>query len=146
MGCEPVTDFRTALPRADFVTVHCPLQDDTRNLIGAPELALMKPSAYVINCARGGIVNEAALVDALNSRRIKGAALDVQVKEPPAPDDPLLTCGRHAGDHDALVCDSGAERARLLRRAAAGEPRGEPAGAEEVIGEWPMANGARRSS
>jgi D-3-phosphoglycerate dehydrogenase len=94
MGCEPVTDFRTALPRADFVTVHCPLQDDTRNLIGAPELALMKPSAYVINCARGGIVNEAALVDALNSRRIKGAALDVQVKEPPAPDDPLLTCDR----------------------------------------------------
>ena len=94
MGCEPVTDFRVALPRADFVTVHTPLQDDTRNLIGAPELALMKPSAYVINCARGGIVNEAALVDALNSRRIKGAALDVQVKEPPAPDDPLLTCDR----------------------------------------------------
>jgi D-3-phosphoglycerate dehydrogenase len=94
MGCEPVTDFRTALPRADFVTVHCPLQDDTRNLIGAPELALMKASAYVINCARGGIVNEAALVDALNGRRIKGAALDVQVKEPPAPDDRLLACDR----------------------------------------------------
>src|SRR5262249_15126094 len=94
MGCEPVADFRTALPRADFVTVHCPLQDDTRNLIGAAELALMKPSAYVINCARGGIVNEAALLEALNSGRIRGAGLDVQVSEPPAPDDPLLACDR----------------------------------------------------
>jgi D-3-phosphoglycerate dehydrogenase len=94
MGCEPVTDFRAALPRADFVTVHCPLQDDTRNLIGAAELALMKPTAYVINCARGGIVDEAALLEALNSGRIKGAALDVQVNEPPRPDDPLLACDR----------------------------------------------------
>ncbi len=94
MGCEPVADFRTALQRADFVTVHCPLQDDTRDLIGAPELALMKPSAYVINCARGGIVNEAALLDALNDGRLKGAALDVQVTEPPAPNDPLLACDR----------------------------------------------------
>jgi D-3-phosphoglycerate dehydrogenase len=94
MGCEPVADFRAALPRADFVTVHCPLQDDTRNMIGAAELALMKPSAYVINCARGGIVDEAALLDALNGGRIKGAALDVQVSEPPAPGDPLLACDR----------------------------------------------------
>jgi D-3-phosphoglycerate dehydrogenase / 2-oxoglutarate reductase len=94
MGCEPVADFRTALPRADVVTVHCPLQDDTRGLIGAAELARMKPTAYVINCARGGIVNEAALLDALNGGRIKGAALDVQVSEPPAPNDPLLACDR----------------------------------------------------
>ncbi len=94
MGCEPAADFRTALPRADFVTVHCPLQDDTRNLIGAAELALMKPTAYLINCARGGIVNEAALLDAVNSRRIMGAGLDVQVSEPPKPDDPLLGCDR----------------------------------------------------
>jgi D-3-phosphoglycerate dehydrogenase len=94
MGCEPVTDFRTALPSADFVTVHCPLQDDTRNMIGAAEMAVMKPSAYVINCARGGIVDEVALLDALNSGRLKGAALDVQVSEPPAADDPLLACDR----------------------------------------------------
>jgi D-3-phosphoglycerate dehydrogenase / 2-oxoglutarate reductase len=94
MGCEPIADFRTALPRADFVTVHCPLQDDTRHLIGAPELALMKPTAYLINCARGGIVDEAALLDALNSRRIMGAGLDVQVSEPPRPGDPLLACDR----------------------------------------------------
>jgi D-3-phosphoglycerate dehydrogenase len=94
MGCEPETDFRAALPRADFVTVHVPLQDDTRNLIGAAELALMKPTSYVINCARGGIVSEAALLDALDRRRIMGAALDVQVDEPPKPDDPLLKCDR----------------------------------------------------
>jgi len=94
MGCEPVADFRAALPRADFVTLHCPLQDDTRNLIGARELALMKPTAHLINCARGGIVDEAALLDALNSRRILGAGLDVQVDEPPKPDDPLLECDR----------------------------------------------------
>jgi D-3-phosphoglycerate dehydrogenase len=94
MGCEPVADFRAALPRADFVTVHCPLQDDTRNLVGAAELAQMKPTAYVINCARGGIVDEAALLHALNSGLIRGAALDVQVSEPPRPDDPLLACER----------------------------------------------------
>jgi D-3-phosphoglycerate dehydrogenase len=94
MGCEPLADFRAALPRADFVTVHCPLQDDTRAMIGAAELAQMKPTAYVINCARGGIVDEAALVEALNSGRIKGAALDVLVSEPPKPDDPLLKCDR----------------------------------------------------
>jgi D-3-phosphoglycerate dehydrogenase / 2-oxoglutarate reductase len=94
MGCEPVKDFRSALPRADFVTLHTPLQDDTRNIIGARELAAMKPTAYLINCARGGIVDEKALLDALESRRIMGAALDVQVDEPPKPDDPLLKCDR----------------------------------------------------
>jgi D-3-phosphoglycerate dehydrogenase len=94
MGCEPVRDFREALPRADFVTVHTPLQDDTRNLIGAREFALMKPTAYLINCARGGIVDERALLEAVNSRRIMGAGLDVQVDEPPKASDPLLKCDR----------------------------------------------------
>lgn len=94
MGCEPVTDFRSVLSRADFVTVHVPMQDDTRNMIGAAELAAMKPTSYLINCARGGIVNEAALLDAVNSRRIMGAGLDVQVDEPPKSDDPLLKCDR----------------------------------------------------
>jgi D-3-phosphoglycerate dehydrogenase len=94
MGCEPVKDFRSALPRADFVTLHTPLQDDTRNMIGARELAAMKPTAYLINCARGGIVDEKALLEALESRRIMGAALDVQVDEPPKPHDPLLKCDR----------------------------------------------------
>jgi D-3-phosphoglycerate dehydrogenase / 2-oxoglutarate reductase len=94
MGCEPVGDFRAALARADFVTVHTPLQEDTRNLIGGRELSLMKPTAYLINCARGGIVDEAALLEALNGRRIMGAGLDVQVDEPPKPNNPLLACDR----------------------------------------------------
>ncbi len=90
MGCEPASNLHDALPRADFVSLHCPLQADTRNLIGARELALMKPTAYLINCARGGIVDEGALLAALEAGRLKGAGLDVQVTEPPRTDDPLL--------------------------------------------------------
>lgn len=90
MGCEPASSLHDALPLADFVSLHCPLQADTRNLIGARELALMKPTAYLINCARGGIVDEAALLAALEAGRLKGAGLDVQVTEPPRADDPLL--------------------------------------------------------
>jgi D-3-phosphoglycerate dehydrogenase len=77
------------LERSDFVTVHVPLVDANRNLIGAPELALMKAGARLINTARGGIVNEAALVDALKTERLAAAASDVFVNEPPG-DHPLL--------------------------------------------------------
>lgn len=70
------------LAEADFVSIHCPLNEQTRNLIGARELALMKPDAYLINTARGGIINEDALLDALSSRRIAGAALDCFDDEP----------------------------------------------------------------
>lgn len=70
------------LRTADFVSIHCPLNESTRDLIGARELALMKPSAYLINTARGGIVDEDALFDVLNTRRIAGAALDVFAEEP----------------------------------------------------------------
>ena len=71
------------LGRSDFVTVHVPLVDANRSLIGAPELALMKPGARLINTARGGIVNEAALVDALKTERLAAAASDVFENEPP---------------------------------------------------------------
>jgi D-3-phosphoglycerate dehydrogenase len=71
------------LPRADFVTVHVPLTDQTRGLVGAAQIARMKPGAMLINCARGGIVDELALLDALESDRLAGAAIDVFVKEPP---------------------------------------------------------------
>ncbi len=94
LGCEPAVSLHDALPRADFVSLHCPLQQDTRGLIGARELALMKPTAYLINCARGGIVDEAALLAALDAGQIRGAGLDVQVVEPPAADDPLLKSDR----------------------------------------------------
>jgi D-3-phosphoglycerate dehydrogenase / 2-oxoglutarate reductase len=71
------------LAHSDFVSLHVPLIDATRNLINASRLAQMKPTAYLINAARGGIVDEAALVDALERRVIAGAALDVFEKEPP---------------------------------------------------------------
>jgi phosphoglycerate dehydrogenase-like enzyme len=70
------------LAQSDFVSVHCPLTDQTRGLIGARELSLMKPSAYLLNAARGGIVDEGALFVALRDRRIAGAALDCFTGEP----------------------------------------------------------------
>ena len=79
------------LERADFVTVHVPLVDANRNLLGARELALMKPTARLINAARGGIVDEAALFEALKAGRLAAAASDVFVTEPPGSNHPLLT-------------------------------------------------------
>jgi len=74
--------LRELMADADFVSLHCPLTDATRGLIGAAELALMKPSAYFINTARGGIVDEAALYEVLATKRIAGAALDCFDNEP----------------------------------------------------------------
>ena len=76
---------------ADVVSVHAPLNDRTRNLIGARELALMKPSAILINVARGGIVDEAALAAALDAGRLAGAGLDVFTHEPLEAGNPLLS-------------------------------------------------------
>lgn len=89
LGVELV-DLDTLLRTADFVCVMCPLNDETRGMIGARELALMKPTAYLINTARGPIVQERALLDALVARRIAGAALDVFEVEPAPADNPIL--------------------------------------------------------
>lgn len=78
------------LPMVDVLTLHCPLTERTRGLIGAAELALMKPDALLINTARGGIVDELALVDALRAGRLGGAAFDVLTGEPPPETHPLL--------------------------------------------------------
>jgi phosphoglycerate dehydrogenase-like enzyme len=75
--------LHTVLRDADFVTLHVPLDDSTRGLIGAPQLAAMKPTAFLLNTARGGIVDERALKDALVHRRLGGAACDVFSNEPP---------------------------------------------------------------
>jgi len=89
-GFHPVDDFRAVLPETDLLTVHVPLDDQTWHLIGAPELAALPPHALVINVARGGIVNESALINALRNGTIRGAGLDVFEQEPPARDNPLF--------------------------------------------------------
>lgn len=78
------------LRESDFVALHCRLTDETHGLIGTRELALMKPTAYLINMARGPVVDHTALVEALRTRRIAGAGLDVFHTEPLPPDDPIL--------------------------------------------------------
>ncbi|CAD5106870.1 2-hydroxyacid dehydrogenase [Zestomonas carbonaria] len=78
------------LPQVDALTLHCPLTEHTRNLIGADELRLMRPGAFLVNTARGGLVNEQALADALRSGHLGGAATDVLTQEPPRDGNPLL--------------------------------------------------------
>ena len=78
------------LQSADVVSIHCPLNDQTRNLIAKEQLDRMKPTAYLLNMGRGGIVDEAALAQAIDDNRIAGAGLDVLTKEPIAADSPLL--------------------------------------------------------
>ncbi|MDP9785643.1 2-hydroxyacid dehydrogenase [Pseudomonas fluorescens] len=86
------------LPQVDALTLHCPLNEHTRNFIGARELALLKPGAFVVNTARGGLIDEQALAEALRSGHLGGAATDVLSVEPPVQGNPLL-----AGDIPRLI-------------------------------------------
>ena len=86
---EGYTAFDEVLKQADVISLHCPLMPQTEQLINAKTLALMKPNACLINTGRGGLINEADLLQALQSGKLAGAALDVLVKEPPASDDAL---------------------------------------------------------
>ncbi len=90
-GVSRAVGLEDALREADFVTLHANLTPQSAHLIGARELAMMKPAAFLINTSRGPIVDQAALCEALKAGRIAGAALDVLEKEPPPPDEPLLT-------------------------------------------------------
>jgi D-3-phosphoglycerate dehydrogenase len=89
LGVELLT-LEPLLSRSDFVVICCALTDETRGLLGEKALAMLKPTAYLVNVARGPIVNEQALIKALRDKRIAGAALDVFEKEPPDPNNPLL--------------------------------------------------------
>ena len=82
-------DFETLLAEADAVSIHVPLSPTTRGIIGERELARMKPTAFLVNTSRGGLVDEQAVAAALEAGRLGGAALDVLVQEPPPPDHPL---------------------------------------------------------
>ncbi len=90
-GTERV-DFNTLLEQSDFVSLHGLLNADTQKMMNRDAFARMKPGSFFINTARGGLVDEAALVEALESGHLGGAGLDVMTVEPPAPDSPLLAC------------------------------------------------------
>ena len=126
LGVE-LTDLDTMLRESDFVTINCPLNPRTRGIIGARELALMKPSAYLINCARGAIVDERALVDALTQRRIAGAGLDVFEIEP-IPDghpflslDNVIVTPHAAGRTDESIRDTSLSACRAVLAVSRGE-------------------------
>ena len=85
------TDLETVLKTCDYLSIHCPLTEKTRHLINRERIALMKPSACIINTARGAIIDETALIEALQKHRLAGAGLDVQEVEPPVADSPLYT-------------------------------------------------------
>jgi D-3-phosphoglycerate dehydrogenase len=89
-GYRSVPDFAAVLPETDILTVHMPLADESRHLIGAAELAALPAHALVINCARGGIIDEDALYEALTSGGIAGAGIDVFEQEPPPDNHPLF--------------------------------------------------------
>ena len=90
-GVTPVENFRDVLREVDYLTIHVPLNDETENLIDVEELALLKSTAILVNCARGGIINEDALYDVLKNEKIFGAGIDVFATEPTPGDHPLFT-------------------------------------------------------
>src|SRR3954447_6863668 len=102
IGAQPLA-FAELLRTADIVSLHVPLLDSTRGLIGAAELACLKKDAVLIQAARGGVVDEAALAAQLKSGQLSGAAVDVYSTEPPAPDNPLLTLDGEAAQRLLLT-------------------------------------------
>lgn len=111
LGAEPAAALEEALAQADVVTLHVPLTPATRHLLDEAMIARIKPGAILVNCARGGLVDERALLEALERGHLRGAALDVFETEPPPPDHPLLrrddvVCTPHVGG----ASDLGKER------------------------------------
>jgi D-3-phosphoglycerate dehydrogenase len=90
MGYEPVADLDEGVARADFINIHCPKTPETTGLFDAARIGRMKKTAFIVNTARGGIIDEKALYDALSKKQIAGAALDVFAQEPTPTDNPLL--------------------------------------------------------
>ena len=106
-------DLDTLFSSSDVVSLHCPLTPETDRMVDRRRLERMKPSAYLINTSRGGLIDEAALAEALNSGQIAGAGLDVLTVEPPPPDHPLLTA-RNCCVTPHIAWATRAARGRLL--------------------------------
>ena len=114
-GYEPVGDLDEAVARADFITIHCPKTPETTGMFNAARLARMKPTAFLVNTARGGIIDEKALHDALVGRTIAGAALDVFDQEPTPTDNPLLKLDNFiCAPHMAGVTREAVERMAIV--------------------------------
>jgi D-3-phosphoglycerate dehydrogenase len=128
-GARAAKDLHSALRQTDILTLHCPLTPHTRGMIGAAELALMPPGALVVNVARGGLIDEAALADALDAGHLGGAALDVTQQEPLPGDDPLRRAPRliltphAAGLGQGAFRRMGMDAAQNILDHAAGRPR-----------------------
>jgi len=128
-GARVAEDLQSALRQTDILSLHCPLTPLTQGMIGAAELALLPPGALVVNVARGGLIDEAALADALHSGHLGGAALDVTRQEPLPADDPLRRAPRLILTPHAAGLGQGAFRRMGLQAAqnildhAAGRPR-----------------------
>jgi D-3-phosphoglycerate dehydrogenase len=137
-GCEPVKSLDEALPRADFVTIHCPKTPETVGMIGARQMKLMKGTAYLVSTARGGIIDEKALYAALTDGTLPAAALDVFDKEPPDADNPLfklpnLICSPHIAGVTIEAMERMSEQAALnVLSVFDGKPRKENAVNPEV--------------
>ena len=140
-GFTPVTDIAAALPEIDVLTLHCPLGEDTRHMINREMLGLMKPTAWLINAARGPLVDEAALIEALSSGKLEAAGLDVQLHEPPDPANPLLQAAQRGAEPAQRRSTAGVQRedvdpcreehAGAVRRRARSRLRGQPGDAAE---------------
>ena len=128
MGAEWAGDFETLLRESDYLCLHCPLTDETRGLMGEDEFAMMKPSAVLVNMARGPVVQQKALYEALAADVIAGAAIDVSDPEPIPFDDPLLTLDNlvitpHIGSASAATFTAmGMMAARSIVADLSGEP------------------------
>lgn len=124
-GVEPLP--LAEILKRDVISIHTPLTEGTRNLIDTVELGLMPPHAILVNCSRGGIVNEAALAEALKAGQIAGAGIDVFEAEPPSPDNPLfalpncLLSPHVAGVTEAGMRDMALNVARVVDLVARGE-------------------------
>lgn len=127
-GIAPVADLRALLGRSDVLSLHLPLLPATRRLIGAAELAALPPGAIVLNTARGGLIDEAALLDALEAGHLAGAGLDVFENEPPPDRHPLrrhprVICTPHvAGVTDRSLLNMGVMAAECIVAVLRGDP------------------------
>ena len=139
-GCEPVADLDSAIPRADFITIHCPKTPETVGMINAARMQKMKRTAYLVSTARGGIIDEKDLYAALKDGTLPAAALDVFDKEPPDADNPLFTlpnliCSPHIAGVTAEAMERMAEQAVLnVLSVFDANPRKENAVNPEVFG------------